>query len=338
MQIGWLLAAMISAGAIADTPADIARSIAEKPPADLDAYYAMKTRLGPGVFDDVITEVSKLGANQAGIERKGSFPTCRLPDWELTANPALMLTSITDNDAEWAINHAQIDNADREAAIFRARIMAGENADPAFADVTTAFKRAASEKDVRARAFAQRVAEDQFDRVSTQVLQQKRLWARDVNPKVQAYLLETNAAATCRTDRRNTDWLKADVKTNGWPRLSTEGVNMAGDAWLLVQHADHDPAFQQEVLMLLEALLPSKDASPQSYALLYDRVATADKRPQRYGTQGHCTGKATWEPLPVEDSDHLDERRAKVGLGPEADYKKLFTYCTAEMAVPAKGL
>ena len=83
---------------------------------------------------------------------------------------------------------------------------------------------------------------------------------------------------------------------------------------------------------MLEALLPSKEVVPQAYALLYDRVATADKRLQRYGTQGRCVGEATWEPLPVEDPDHLDERRAKVGLGPEADYKKLFPYCTAELA------
>ena len=337
MQIGWLLAVLMLTGATPDRPADIARSIAEKPLADLDAYYALKTQLGPAGFADLESEVVRLGNQQAGIGGESEYPTCRLPDWQLSAAAAITLVSMTKDNAEWAINRAQAVRAERDLASFRSRVMAGEAVDPAFADVAGQARLAATEKEVRARTFARRVAEDQFDRLSARTIQQQRLWAKDVDPKVQVYLLQTNVAQMCRTDRANTEWLKADVKTNGWPRLSTEGVNMAGDAWLLIQHADHDPAFQREVLILLEALLPSKDVAPQSYALLYDRVATADKRPQRYGTQGHCTGEATWEPLPVEDPDHLDERRAQVGLGPEAEYKEMFSYCTAEMAMPAKG-
>jgi len=337
MQIGWLLAVLMLTGATPDRPADIARSIAEKPLADLDAYYALKTQLGPAGFADLESEVVRLGNQQAGIGGESEYPTCRLPDWQLSAAAAITLVSMTKDNAEWAINRAQAVRAERDLASFRSRVMAGEAVDPAFAGVVGQARLAATEKEVRARTFARRVAEDQFDRLSARTIQQQRLWAKDVGPKVQAYLLQANVAQMCRTDRANTEWLKADVKTNGWPRLSTEGVNMAGDAWLLIQHADHDPAFQREVLILLEALLPSKDVAPQSYALLYDRVATADKRPQRYGTQGRCTGEATWEPLPVEDPDHLDERRAQVGLGPEAEYKKVFSYCTAEMAMPAKG-
>ena len=44
------------------------------------------------------------------------------------------------------------------------------------------------------------------------------------------------------------------------------------------------------------------------------------REPQRYGTQGHCTGAGTWEPWPCEDPARLDERRASVGLEPEAAY------------------
>lgn len=337
MQIGWLLAAAIMAGTLAGAPADIAKSISDKLPSDLDAYYAMKTQLGPGGFADLESEVSKLGNQQAGIRGAGEYPLCLSPDWQLTAAAAITLASLTQNDAEWAANRAQIDNAERKAAIFRARIMAGEDVNSAFADVAANARRVASEKDARARTYARRVTEDQFDRLSARAIQQRTLWATDVNATVQIYLIKAHDAETCRTDRANTEWLKADVKANGWPRLSREGVKMAGDAWLLIQHADHDVAFQREVLPLLEALLPSKDVAPQGYALLYDRVMTADKRPQRYGTQGHCTGEATWEPLPVEDPDHLDERRAQMGLGPEAEYKKVFSFCTAETAVPARG-
>jgi hypothetical protein len=332
MQLGWIFVALILAGTAADTPADIAKSIAEKPPTDIDTYYAMKTQLGSGAFADVESQVSALGAKQAGVEGQSRFPACLSPDWQIEANAGIILAAMTDSDAEWASNHARINQVTRDMATFRARIMAGEAIDPMFAGVAADAQRAANEKDLRASTFARRIAEDQFGRLAAQVLQQKILWATDINPKVQTYLLQMNTAETCRTDRSNTNWLKADVKANGWPRLSREGPQMANDAWLLIQHADHDVAFQKEILPLLEALLPSKEVVPHAYALLYDRVATAEKRLQRYGTQGRCVGEATWEPLPVEDPDHLDERRAKVGLGPEADYKKLFPYCTAELA------
>lgn len=337
MQLGWIFVALILAGTAADTPADIAKSIAEKPPTDIDTYYAMKTRLGSGAFADVESEVTKLGNQQAGISGEGEYPLCLSPDWQLSATAAITLVSMTESDTEWSVNRAQAALIERDMANFHSRVMAGEDADPAFADVAGQARRAADEKDARARTYARRVAEDQFQRLSAQTIQQKQLWAKDVNPKVQIYLLGVNAAETCRTDRANTEWLKADVRANGWPRPSREGPQMANDAWLLIQHADHDVAFQKEVLVRLEALLPSKDVSPHSYALLYDRVATAEKRLQRYGTQGRCVGEATWEPLPVEEPDHLDERRAKVGLMPEAEYKKLFSFCTAMMAVPAKG-
>lgn len=96
-------------------------------------------------------------------------------------------------------------------------------------------------------------------------------------------------------------------------------------------------AFQKSALVLLEGLLPAMDTQPQSYAYLYDRVAIAEKRPQRYGTQGRCTGPAKWEPYPSENPDGLDKRRAEVGLNSEAEYIKVFTFCTAELAAMSGG-
>jgi hypothetical protein len=98
-------------------------------------------------------------------------------------------------------------------------------------------------------------------------------------------------------------------------------------AWLLVQHADRDVAFQTEMLRILEPLVPARETAQSNYAYLHDRVAVNSGRPQRYGTQGRCTAAGVWEPREVEQPEQLDERRAAVGLGPEADYIAVFN-CT----------
>jgi hypothetical protein len=125
---------------------------------------------------------------------------------------------------------------------------------------------------------------------------------------------------TIEVDMRNTFELRTLIERHGWFNISTFGPDADRDAWLLVQHADREPVFQAEVLAVLEDLVPLGETSPSNYAYLYDRVARAQGRPQRYGTQGVCVG-ATWEPHPLEDPEAVDELRSSVGLGSLADYK-----------------
>lgn len=120
-------------------------------------------------------------------------------------------------------------------------------------------------------------------------------------------------------DKRDTAALKAMVDAHGWPGVSLMGKDGAHAAWLLVQHADQDLAFQKRCLVLLEATVARGDAAPDEYAYLYDRVAVAEKRLQRYGTQIMGT-----EPAPLEDPANVDARRASVGLGTLADYLRHF--------------
>ena len=89
--------------------------------------------------------------------------------------------------------------------------------------------------------------------------------------------------------------------------------------WLIVQHADLNPNFQRDVLRRLEPLLAQGRVRSRDYAFLWDRVAVADKRPQRYGTQFSCENGA-WAPIGgIEDPDQLDARRKKMGLPPFRD-------------------
>lgn len=133
------------------------------------------------------------------------------------------------------------------------------------------------------------------------------------------------ASQGCGVDEDNTRWLKAHVGRSGWFTVSKYGAEADKAAWLLVQHADRDVAFQAEVLAILEPLVAAGETDPRSYAYLYDRVAVNSQRPQRYGTQGRCTDAGTWEPRDVEAPEQLDQRRAAVGLPPEADYVAVFT-------------
>jgi hypothetical protein len=130
-------------------------------------------------------------------------------------------------------------------------------------------------------------------------------------------------------DAVNTAELKLLVEKSGWFRISEFGAQADYNAWLLVQHADRDPEFQRDILKRLEPLAARDETRPSNFALLFDRVALSysenSKRTlQRYGTQGQCTGPGTWAPHPVEDPDHLDQRRSDMGLGPIADYQKAF--------------
>ena len=120
-------------------------------------------------------------------------------------------------------------------------------------------------------------------------------------------------------DLKNTSDLKDLLKLYHWFKISDFGKKADNQAWLLVQHADLDSAFQKEVLIILEQLFPLNETNPSNYAYLYDRVATSwgnpsERKLQRYGTQGKCIGPGTWEALASEDPDKLDQRRASVGL------------------------
>jgi Family of unknown function (DUF6624) len=122
-----------------------------------------------------------------------------------------------------------------------------------------------------------------------------------------------------RADARSTARMMDIVRAGGWPGRSRVGWDGAHAAWLLVQHADAEPAFQRECLSLLESAVVDGEAVAQDCAYLADRVAVWEGRPQRFGTQFLDSDT----PQPIEDEANLDERRRSVGLEPMADYRRL---------------
>ncbi len=122
-----------------------------------------------------------------------------------------------------------------------------------------------------------------------------------------------------KIDKENTTWMKGVIEKHGWPGISLVGVDGAQAAFLLVQHADNDPPFQQKCLGLLEAAVKSKEASGTHLAYLTDRVRLKEGKKQVYGTQTTIKDDKV-ELQPVEEPDQLDQRRKGVGLPPIAEY------------------
>ena len=94
--------------------------------------------------------------------------------------------------------------------------------------------------------------------------------------------------------------------------------------WLLVQHQDKHPEFQEAVLAAMKEAVDQKNASELDYAYLLDRVLVNGGQLQVYGTQMSLNADSTsYIPKPVEDPEKLDKRRKKVGLPPISLYIKL---------------
>lgn len=122
-------------------------------------------------------------------------------------------------------------------------------------------------------------------------------------------------------DERNRLWLKGVIRKHGWPGKSLVGSQGAHNAWLLVQHASTDVPFQRDCLTKMEAM-PKGEVSPIDIAYLTDRLLCGTGKKQKYGTQGMLKdGRII--PQPIEDEEHVDERRKELGLEPLADYLKV---------------
>ncbi len=117
-------------------------------------------------------------------------------------------------------------------------------------------------------------------------------------------------------DDKNTDRMKQIVREIGWPSIPKVGPAASTEAWLLVQHADHDKSgFQAKCLALMKEL-PEGEVDKHDIAYLEDRVRSNSGQPLLYGTQFRRNQDDEWEVLPTEDVEHLDERRASMGLEP----------------------
>lgn len=129
--------------------------------------------------------------------------------------------------------------------------------------------------------------------------------------------------AMAKADSTNTVRVKQILDTHGW--LSKQAVGDAGNSalFLVIQHAEIED--QEKYLPMMREAVKNGNAEASSLALLEDRILMRHGKKQIYGSQLRTdpkTGEMYF--FPIEDVDHVDEKRASVGLGPLAEYAQYF--------------
>lgn len=121
-------------------------------------------------------------------------------------------------------------------------------------------------------------------------------------------------------DAKHVARLREIIKANGWPTFTLVGPKAANNAWLIAQHGGKE--FLHETLPMMKEALDKGEMVGSNYALSLDRTRIQDGQKQVYGSQFDTKGDKC-EPLPIEDPEHVDERRKAVGMEPIAEYTKL---------------
>ncbi|MFD9206605.1 DUF6624 domain-containing protein [Streptomyces sioyaensis] len=142
--------------------------------------------------------------------------------------------------------------------------------------------------------------------------------AREHHRKIAHLLSDTEIGMGRHRDHANAAVLRRIIADHGgWPGRSVVGVEGAAAAARIALYADDLPDFQRLALRLLSDAVGSGEATKQQWAHLVDRCSINSGGAQVYGTQ-YRLGPGSVEVLPVRDAQHLDERRATVGLPPFA--------------------
>ncbi len=112
--------------------------------------------------------------------------------------------------------------------------------------------------------------------------------------------------------------LELIIDDDGWPTPDVAGADGAEAAWLIAMHAVSRPSFMRRCLGVLKGEANRGEVPARHAAMLDDRIRALEGRPQRYGTQlDWQNGVLT--PLPLDEPDSVDVRRASVGLAPLAE-------------------
>lgn len=122
-----------------------------------------------------------------------------------------------------------------------------------------------------------------------------------------------------RTDASNLMIVEQVLEKHGWLSSDEIGYTANSTLFLVIQHADQ--ATQEKYLPMMRQAVKDGKANARSLALLEDRTGLGKGELQVYGSQ-IGTDQETGEMyvLPLIDPENVNERRAKVGLGPIEEY------------------
>jgi len=143
----------------------------------------------------------------------------------------------------------------------------------------------------------------------------------DLDPDVRAAFQKAGGEYVAAIDEINTREFKHLMKNLTWRELATSESRLASRAFRIVQHTP-DNKFQSETLAEIKPLAEEGLMEGQLYALMYDRVnLKKEGGTQLYGTQTKCVD-GVYDVFNLEEPETVDERRAKLGMGPLEEYIK----------------
>jgi hypothetical protein len=259
--------------------------------------------------------------DQASIAALKAAHTCLKPSEALTL-AGFESALLARDAAEWTQQKASADAAFTNYEQARDAILAGQPSPaPDFEAQATAIKANTLAATPEGRELLTRKVKEQLWRQAL-VFTASKAYAPGVGLVGAVWLDARLRLDGCAVDADNQAWLRAKLDKIVWFDAKTYGADADKTAWLIAYHADNDRLLQTLVLDRTGPLVLKRASDPRDFAELWDKVALATGRPQRYGTQMHCVGKV-WTPLqPLEDPAKLNERRGWVGIAGIAEYSK----------------
>lgn len=114
------------------------------------------------------------------------------------------------------------------------------------------------------------------------------------------------------------DRCEAIFEEVGFPDYEMVGKEASEAFWLIVQHCDHDPEFQERVSDAMRPAVERGAADGVKLAYLTDRVLVNSGRGQMYGTQVKYEFNLAraYPKSSIEEPEGFDARRIAVGLEP----------------------
>jgi hypothetical protein len=293
-------------------------------PMPVEQAFELKRAMGEAAFAAEVD--AAVGRLQNGRFQKATIVgPCASPA-EIAASAQLELVRRTHDPQAYATSQALAEAALAERRALRTPYLGGAKVSAPYGLVSRMTALAKAEPNARLAELYRRMAEDQFSGIDSIILRPffgpgvHTTWEKGLDDAALAYVDATIAGEGCPMNVANADWLKGELRDHGWYKISIYGADADGAAWLIVQHARHDLAFQQEVLAMLEPLWQSGETKGQNVAMLYDQVAHYTGRPARFGVMGDCTAPGVWTPSPLEDESAVDAWRTKAGMPPLAQY------------------
>lgn len=116
--------------------------------------------------------------------------------------------------------------------------------------------------------------------------------------------------------RKHAARLRQILDVHGWPGVSLVADDGCDAAWLILQHAILDPPLMKAAQRLLQQAADRGEAPAALVAYLVDRIQTLQGLPQVYGTQHDWDDFGNMSPLPMEDAQGVNPRRAAIGMEP----------------------